>query len=53
LTDFLAVTAPLLAPAFSVAGSAITWLEIVAVVLSVGMVLCNFRVNPLGWPLAM
>ena len=53
MTDFLAATAPLLAPAFSVAGSAITWLEIVAVVLSVWMVLCNFRVNPLGWPLAM
>ena len=53
MTDFLAATAPLLAPAFSVAGSAITWLEIVAVVLSVWMVLCNFRVNPLAWPLAM
>jgi len=53
MTDLLAATAPLLAPAFTVAGSAITWLEIVAVVLSVWMVLCNLRVNPLGWPLAM
>ena len=53
MTDLLAATAPLLAPAFTVAGSAIAWLEIVAVVLSVWMVLCNLRVNPLGWPLAM
>ena len=53
MTDLLAATAPLLAPAFTVAGSAITKLEIVAVVLSVWMVLCNLRVNPLGWPLAM
>ena len=53
MTDLLAATAPLLTPAFTVAGSAITWLEIVAVLLSVWMVLCNLRVNPLGWPLAM
>ena len=53
MTDLLAATAPLLTPAFTLAGSAITWLEIVAVVLSVWMVLCNLRVNPLGWPLAM
>jgi nicotinamide mononucleotide transporter len=53
MNDFLAATAPLLAPAFSLAGSDITWLEIVAVVLSLAMVGCNLRVNPLGWPLAM
>jgi nicotinamide mononucleotide transporter len=53
MNDFLAATAPLLAPAFSVAGSAITWLEIVAVGLSVAMVLCNLQVNPMGWPLAI
>lgn len=53
MSDFLVTTAPLLAPAFTVAGSAITWLEIVAVVLSVWMVLCNLRVDPLGWPLAI
>ena len=53
MTDFLAATAPLLAPAFSLAGSDFTWLEIVAVLLSLAMVGCNLRINPLGWPLAI
>ena len=53
MTDFLAATAPLLAPAFHMAGSDITWLEIAAVVLGLWMVLCNLRINPLGWPLAI
>jgi nicotinamide mononucleotide transporter len=44
---------PLLASAFTVWGSPITWLEIVAFVLAVWMVVCNMRVNPLGWPLAI
>jgi len=44
---------PLLAPAFVVAGSDITWAEVVAVVLSLAMVGCNIRVNPTGWPLAI
>ena len=45
--------APLLQPALRLWGGEITWLELVACVLSVWMVLCNFRVNPLGWPLAI
>lgn len=49
----LAFAAPLLAPAFVLWGSPITWLEIVAVVLSVAMVGCNLRVNVTGWPLAI
>jgi nicotinamide mononucleotide transporter len=53
MSDFLAATAPLLAPAFTLAGSDFTWLELVAVVLSLAMVGCNLRVNPLGWPLAI
>ena len=53
MIDFLVATAPLLAPAFHLAGSDITWLEIVAVVLGLAMVLCNLRINPLGWPLAI
>ena len=53
MTDLLAATAAWLTPAFTLAGSTITWLELVALVLSVWMVLCNFRVHPLGWPLAM
>lgn len=42
-----------LAPAFMLLGSPVTVLEIVAFVLSLAMVLCNLRVNPLAWPLAM
>ncbi len=53
MNSLLAATAPWLAPAFSLAGSAVTWLELVALLLSVWMVLCNLRVNPLAWPLAM
>ena len=44
---------PLFAPAFTLAASAITWLEIVAFVLAVAMVVFNIRVNPMGWPLAI
>jgi len=44
---------PLLAGAFTIWGSPVTWLEIVAFVLAVWMVVCNIRVNPLGWPLAI
>jgi len=44
---------PLLAAAFTLWGSAVTWLEIVAFALGVAMVLCNLRVNPTGWPLAI
>lgn len=43
----------LMAPAATLWGSPITWLELLACVLSVLMVVCNARVNPLGWPLAM
>jgi nicotinamide mononucleotide transporter len=53
MTDFLTATAPLLAPAFHLAGSDITWLEIAAAVLGLWMVRCNLRVDPLGWPLAI
>lgn len=45
--------APLLQPAFTAWGSPVSWLEIVAFVLAVWMVLCNMRVNPLAWPLAI
>ena len=44
---------PLLAAAFTLLGSPVTWLEIVAFVLSVWMVVCNMRVDPLAWPLAI
>ncbi len=53
LDALLLAARPLLAPAFTLWGSPLTWLEIVACGLSVWMVLCNLRVNPLGWPLAI
>ncbi|HJV69083.1 nicotinamide riboside transporter PnuC [Ideonella sp.] len=49
----LQATAPLLAEAFTLWGSPTTWLEVAGFVLSVWMVGCNMRVNPLGWPLAI
>jgi nicotinamide mononucleotide transporter len=53
LDTLLQQAAPLLAAAFTLWGSPVTWLEIVAFVLSVAMVLLNLRVNPLAWPLAI
>jgi nicotinamide mononucleotide transporter len=53
LDAVLLAARPLLAPAFTLWGSPVTVLEIVAFVLSIAMVLCNLRVNPLGWPLAI
>ena len=44
---------PWLLPAFTLWGGAISWLELLACVLAVWMVLCNFRVHWLGWPLAI
>ena len=48
-----AAAAPLLASAFVVWGAPVTWLEVVAFVLSIAMVVCNIRVNVIGWPLAI
>ncbi len=44
---------PFFAAAFTLWGSPVTWLEIVAFVLAIAMVIFNMRVNPLGWPLAI
>jgi nicotinamide mononucleotide transporter len=44
---------PLLAPAFSLWSSPVTWVELLAFVLSLAMVVCNIRVNVLAWPLAI
>lgn len=44
---------PILAAAFTVCGSPVTWLEIAAFALAIWMVICNMRVNPLAWPLAI
>ena len=53
MNDTLAPFAPILTAAFTWWGSPVTWLEIVAFALSIAMVLCNFRVNPWAWPLAI
>ena len=44
---------PLFAEAFSLWGSPVTRLELVAFVLALAMVVCNIRVNPWAWPLAI
>jgi len=44
---------PLFAPAAVIWGAPVTWLELVAFVLAIAMVVFNIRVNPLGWPLAI
>jgi nicotinamide mononucleotide transporter len=51
--SLLLAVQPLFATAFTVWGSAITWVEVVAFVLAISMVVFNIRVNPLGWPLAI
>ena len=48
-----AAWAALLAPAFTAFGSPTSWLEVVAFVLAVWMVVCNMRVHQLAWPLAI
>lgn len=52
LDTLLLAAKPLLAPAFTLLGSPVTWLELVAFVLSLAMVWANLRVNAVGWPLA-
>lgn len=53
LEALLQAARPLLAAAFTLWGSPVTWLEIVAFVLAVAMVLANLRVKVVGWPLAI
>lgn len=43
----------LLAPAFWLWSSPVTWAEVIAFALGLWMVERNIRVNPWGWPLAM
>jgi nicotinamide mononucleotide transporter len=42
-----------LAPLFTLLGSPVSALELLAFLLALWMVACNLRVNPLGWPLAI
>ena len=52
-SGWLDAAAPLFATAFAFQGSPVTWLEILAFGLAILMVVCNIRVNILGWPLAI
>lgn len=53
LDAILDAARPLLAPAFTLWGSDVTRLEIVAFALAIAMVLANLRVHPVAWPLAI
>jgi nicotinamide mononucleotide transporter len=53
LDTLLRAAQPLLAPAFTLWGSPVTWLELLAFVIALAMVACNLRVNPWAWPLAI
>jgi nicotinamide mononucleotide transporter len=53
LQALLQAAAPLLLPAFTLWGSAVTWLEISAFALSIAMVIGNLRVRVWAWPLAI
>ena len=53
LQSLLALAHPLLAPAFTAWGVPVTWIEVVAFIVSLWMVGCEMRVHPLAWPLAM
>ena len=44
---------PLLAAAFTLWGSPVTWLELAAMGVALLMVAANMRVNPVAWPLAI
>ena len=52
-TAFASAFATALAPAFTLWGTAVSWLEIVAFGLALQMVVLNMRVNVLAWPLAI
>jgi nicotinamide mononucleotide transporter len=48
-----ALLSSLLPSAFTLWGTPTTWLEVLAFVLALAMVVFNIRVNPLAWPLAI
>ena len=53
LDSLLLAARPLLAAAFTLWGSPVTWLEIIAFVLALLMVWANMRVKVVAWPLAI
>ena len=53
MASLLQAIEPFFAPAVTLWGTAVSWLEMLAFVLAVAMVLFNMRVNPIAWPLAI
>ncbi len=53
LSSVMDLFAPLLAAPLTLLGSPVTWLELVAFVLSLWMVFANMRVQLIAWPLAI
>ncbi|MDH5539469.1 MAG: nicotinamide riboside transporter PnuC [Rhizobacter sp.] len=53
MTALLQWLQPLFADAFTLWGSPTSWLEVLAFVLAVAMVVYNIRVDPIAWPLAI
>ena len=44
---------PFFAPAFTLWRTPVSWVELLAFVLALAMVVLNMRVNPIAWPLAI
>ncbi|MFT3665258.1 nicotinamide riboside transporter PnuC [Piscinibacter sp.] len=53
MDSLLQALRPLFASAFTLWGAPASWLELIALLLSLLMVALNMRVNPLAWPLAI
>ncbi len=53
METLLQLLRPLFAPAFTLWGSPASWLELIALAISLVMVGLNMRVDPLAWPLAI
>lgn len=47
------ITTAWLLPAFTLWGTPVSWVEVAGFVLAIWMVVCNIRVHPLAWPLAI
>ncbi|MEY4562215.1 MAG: hypothetical protein RLZZ618_1492 [Pseudomonadota bacterium] len=53
MESLLQTVQPLLATAFTLWGSPVSWAEVIASVCGLAMVGFNMRVNPIAWPLAI
>jgi nicotinamide mononucleotide transporter len=53
IDTLLAAARPLMVEAFTLLGSPVTWVELVAFAIAIAMVFANFCVHPVAWPLAI